>query len=225
MQEYLSLLQGLPLFQGVEQGEVEQVLRCLGASARRYDRGTPILRAGEPATHMGVVLSGQVQVSRLAADGSRQILGAMGPGGLFGEAYACAGVEALPVTAAASADSRVLLLDRARIVSPCSAACRYHQRLISNLMALLAQKNIQLSRNLEHLSKRTLREKLLSYLEERALAAGGESFTIPFDRQALADYLCVDRSALSRALGGLRREGVLETRRNQFTLLRREAAP
>ena len=226
MRTYSEQLERCLLFAGIAAEELEAVLGCIGAAERSYRRGEAILRAGEPARHMGIVLSGQVQVSRLGADGSRQLMAALGPGGLFGEAYACAGVDALPVTAAASVDdSRVLLLDRARIVTPCSAACPFHQRLISNLMEELAQKNIQLSRNLEHLSKRTLRDKLLSYLDEQAALAGTRTFTIPFDRQELADYLCADRSALSRELGKLQREGVLEASRSRFTLLRREETP
>lgn len=218
MEEFFPLLEGVLLFRGIVGEALKEVLTCLGSTDRRYPKGAVILRAGEPATHLGLVLAGQVQVSRLGADGSRQVMAAIGPGGLFGEAYACAGTQWLPVTAAAGVDSHVLLLDRARILAPCAAACPFHQGLIANLMAVLAQKNIQLSQSLEHLSKRTLREKLLSYLEEQAALAGKRRFVIPFDRQALADYLCVDRSALSRTIGGLRQEGVLEANHNVFCL-------
>ena len=120
----------------------------------------------------------------------------------------------------AAADCRVLLLDCPTLLGP--AAGLWQGLLSANLMAVLARKNLFLSEKLRHLSRRTLREKLLSYLEQQALSAGKNSFTIPFDRQELADYLCADRSALSREIGKLRREGVLESRGSAFTLLDRD---
>ena len=112
----------------------------------------------------------------------------------------------------------VLLIDCGRISAPCSAACTFHTRLISNLLQVLAEKNLSLAGKLGHLSGRTIRERLLSYLEEQAARTGRATVTVPFDRQALADYLCVDRSALSRTIGALQREGVLTVRRDRFTL-------
>ena len=141
-----------------------------------------------------------------------------GPGGLFAESFACARAESLPVTVTAAADAAVLLIDCGRISAPCSAACTFHTRLISNLLQVLAEKNLSLAGKLGHLSGRTIRERLLSYLEEQAARTGRATVTVPFDRQALADYLCVDRSALSRTIGALQREGVLTVRRDRFTL-------
>ncbi|NCB62333.1 MAG: Crp/Fnr family transcriptional regulator [Clostridia bacterium] len=219
MREYLPILKEVSLFYDIGEDELFPMLDCLGGAARRYPKGAFVFRAGEPARQVGIVLTGQVQVSREDADGNRLLLAAIGPGGMFAEAYACARAPSLPVAVTASAECRILLLDCAKILTPCSSACPFHARLISNLMEVLAQKNIMLSRKLEHLSKRTLREKLLSYLGEQSSLAGSRSFTIPFDRQALADYLCADRSALSRELGNLQRSGVLKADRNHFKLL------
>ena len=105
------------------------------------------------------------------------------------------------MTVTAAADAAVLLIDCGRISAPCSAACTFHTRLISNLLQVLAEKNLSLAGKLGHLSGRTIRERLLSYLEEQAARTGRATVTVPFDRQALADYLCVDRSALSRTIG------------------------
>ena len=198
--------------------ELLSMLDCLGARLRQYSKGDVIFHAGDPATHLGAVLTGQVQVSRTKADGQRVVMGEIRPGGLFAESFACARAESLPVTVTAAADAAGLLIDCGRISAPCSAACTFHTRLISNLLQVLAEKNLSLAGKLGHLSGRTIRERLLSYLEEQAARTGRATVTVPFDRQALADYLCVDRSALSRTIGALQREGVLTVRRDRFTL-------
>ncbi|WP_130871069.1 Crp/Fnr family transcriptional regulator [Intestinimonas massiliensis (ex Afouda et al. 2020)] len=218
MTEYLEILRRSPLFRGIGPEELSALLDCMGGRPRRMKKGDTILSAGEPATHLGIVLAGRVQVSRLKADGQRIVMGEIRPGHLFAESFACARAEALPVTVTAGADGAVLLLDSRRLSSPCSAACSFHSRLISNLLSVLAHKNLSLADKVEYLSGRNIRERLLAYLEDLCLKAGKNTVTVPFDRQALADYLCVDRSALSRAIGQLRQEGILEADRGKFTL-------
>ena len=220
--EYGPVLARCPLFRGMGAEELPALLDCLGAAPRRVEKGETILAAGDPATHLGVVLAGRVQVSRLTAEGQRIVMGELGPGQLFAESFACARAETLPVTAVAAAGGAVLLLDSRRLAAPCSAACAFHGRLISNLLSVLADKNLFLAGKVEHLAGRTIRERLLSYLEELSARTGREAVTVPFDRQALADYLCVDRSALSRTIGQLTREGVLAAERNRFVLKRTE---
>ena len=222
MRAYLGALRLSPLFRGMEDEQILAVTECLGGQLRRCPKGGAILRAGQPATHLGVVLTGRVQVSRLKAGGQRVVMGEIRPGGLFAESFACAQAESLPVTAAALADTAALLLDCRRISSLCSAACGSHARLIANLLSVLAEKNLRLAGKVNHLSGRTIRERLLSYLEELSAQAGRSTVTVPFDRQALADYLCVDRSALSRTIGALQREGVLSVQRERFTLNHRQ---
>ena len=218
MREYEGALRRAQLFRDMNGEELFALLDCLGGVLRRYPRNGVILRAGDPASHLGVVLSGKAQVSRIRPDGQRVVLGEMGPGRLFAESYACAGAESLPVTVTATADTAALLLDCRRLALPCAAACGAHGKLIHNLMQVLAEKNLLLAGKLDHLSGRTIRERLLSYLEEEAARTGRRTVVIPFDRQALADYLCVDRSALSRTIGQLQREGVLEAQRRRFRL-------
>ena len=220
--EYAPVLARYPLFRGIGAAELAGLLSCLGAAPRRVEKGATILAAGDPATHLGVVLAGRVQVSRLTAEGQRIVMGELGPGQLFAESYACARAEVLPVTAVAAAGGAVLLLDSRRLAAPCSAACAFHGRLISNLLSVLADKNLFLAGKVEHLAGRTIKERLLSYLEKLSARTGRDAVTVPFDRQALADYLCVDRSALSRTIGQLTREGVLAAERNRFVLKRTE---
>jgi CRP-like cAMP-binding protein len=119
----------------------------------------------------------------------------------------------------ATADSELLFIDFRRLASPCVNACAFHARLIRNMLNIVSVKNIALTRKIEHVSRRTTREKLLSYLSDAAKKAGGGWFSIPFNRQELADYLYVERSAMSATLSKLRDEGVLLYRRNNFKLL------
>ena len=221
--DYGPVLARCPLFRGMGAEELPALLDCLGAAPRRVEKGETVLAAGDPATHLGVVLAGRVQVSRLTAEGQRIVMGELGPGQLFAESFACARAETLPVTAVAAAGGAVLLLDSRRLAAPCSAACAFHGRLISNLLSVLADKNLFLAGKVEHLAGRTIRERLLSYLEELSARTGRDAVSVPFDRQALADYLCVDRSALSRTIGQLTREGVLAAERNRFVLKRKES--
>ena len=133
--------------------------------------------------------------------------------------YACLGNEEIINNAVAVRQSEVLFLDINRIITMCPSGCQFHGRLIRNLLSVIATKNKILTQKLEHMSQRSTREKLLSYLSEQAQRVGKESFDIPFNRQQLADFLSVDRSAMSNELSKMRKEGLLEFDRNHFVLL------
>ncbi len=208
------------LFLGIEGSERESLLGCLQAVRRRFKKGEMIFSAGD-APSVGLLQSGAVQVTAEDPMGNRAIIGRMEAGDLFGEAFACAGAARMPFSVEAALDSEVLLIDVKKILITCPTACPFHSRLIENLMAILARKNIMLGAKIRHLSRRSTREKLLSYLSEQAREAGARSFSIPYNRQELADYLCVDRSAMSAELSKLKAEGFLDYDKNQFTFLRR----
>jgi len=167
---------------------------------------------------MGLVLTGSVLIEHTDMQGAVTLLGRAEPGDLFAEAYACAPDELLLVDVVASEACEVLFLDAKRILTQCTNACEHHSRIIRNLVRTLAQKNLALSRRSLHTGPRTIRARLLSYLGEQAQRAGSRSFTIPFDRQQLADYLSVDRSAMSNELCKLRDAGILEFNKNTFTI-------
>ena len=167
---------------------------------------------------MGVVLTGEVQTLREDLDGNRSILAAAGPGQLFGEVFACAQLDRLPVTVIASADSRILQLACRRIIETCSQSCIFHSQLIHNLLKIVARKNLMLNQKIDFISRRTTREKLMAYLTAQAKAADSRIFSIPYNRQELADYLGVERSAMSAELGKLKKEGTIDFHRNHFTL-------
>ena len=220
MPDNFDVLAACPLFEGVSRQDMADMLQCLQARAIDVPKGRTVFRADGPAEYVGILISGGVQVLRDDFDGNRAIQAAIQPGELFGETFACAGVERLPVSVEADQPSRVLLIRLKRIIETCPSACAFHNRVVLNLLKVLAAKNLMLNRKLEITSRRTTREKLMAYLSAQARAAGSDHFVIPFDRQGLADYLGVDRSALSAEIGKLRREGIIESDRSAFTLLR-----
>ena len=206
-----------PLFAGISEEGVDQVLACLSARPRHFDKQAMLLRAGD-APVMGVVLAGSVHILQEDFWGNRSLLGRAGPGDLFAEAFACAGVLRLPVSVEACEPTDVLLLDAGRLSAVCPAACPHHVQMIRNLLRLMAEKNVGLARKVVHMARRTTRDKLLSYLSAEARRSGGSAFSIPFNRQQLADYLAVDRSAMCSELSRLRDEGLLDFHRSAFVL-------
>lgn len=216
--ENLSQLSASPLFQGVAAEDLPGLLALADARERRFQKGELLLRRGGRTERLGLVLSGTVHIVREDFWGSREIVGLVQAGDVFAESYALSG-EPLEVSALAATDVEALFLE-AGPLSALRADAPGAARLTANLLALLAGKNLQLTRKMRHMARRTTREKLLSFLSAQALLAGGPVFDIPLDRQQLADFLAVDRSAMSAALGKLRDEGVLEFRKNHFRLLR-----
>lgn len=196
MEVSTALLLRTPLFRGIPQEALPALLEGLGARKRRCGRGEVVLRRGERADRLGLVLSG--------------------PGEVFAEAYACLGGEPLEVAVLAAADAEVLFLNSVQALSCARPGAAEFTR---NLLTILAGRNLTLTRKIGHMARRTTRDKLLSYLSAQAMQAGGPEFDIPLDRQQLADYLAVDRSAMSTALGKLRDEGVLTFQKNHFHLL------
>ena len=219
MKEINSILQKCPLFDGINSNDLTAMLRCLGTKLITKKKGQSIFSQGDPAVNIGIVLSGIVHVVREDYIGNRSIIGTVGPTELFGESYAFSGVQSLPVAVHADTDCQILLIDSRHISSCCSNACDFHNQMISNLLRLVATKNLMLHQKLQITSKRTTREKLMAYLMIQAKNKESNTFTIAFDRQELADYLEVDRSGLSAQISMLRKEGIIECEKNRFRLL------
>jgi CRP-like cAMP-binding protein len=219
MKKYYELLKNIPLFQGIAETDIAPLLACLSAKKTHFERNTIVFMSGDSLHHFGIVLSGQVQIYQEDYYGNKNILSHVGTGHLFGESFACANVDALPVSVLTVTDSDLLFIDCARLAFPCTHACAFHSRLIQNMLNIIAMNNISLMQKFEITTRRTTREKLLAYLSAEAQKVRGSHFSIPFNRQELADYLSVDRSAMSAELGRLRDEGLLKFHKNQFELL------
>ena len=218
MEEYLSVIRSSRLFSGLGDEELTAVLGCLGAEERSFPKDAFVLRTGDAANDVGLVLSGSVLVIQEDIWGNRNILARSGPGQTFAAAYACAPGSRLNVSVIAEAPAAVMLLGVGRMLSVCPSACAHHSRMIRNLLGELAEKNLRLSEKLTHMGQRTTRAKLMSYLSAEAQRLGKYEFDIPFSRQQLADYLAVERSGLSLELGKMRGEGLIDFHRNHFIL-------
>ena len=219
MEQYFDVLSRCPLFEGLDRADMAGVLGCLGGKTVEVGRGEPVFLEGDPARFVGVVLSGQVQIVRDDYYGNRSMLTVVSPGGLFAEAFACAGLETLPVSAIVSRPGAVLLLDCSRVFKGCANACPFHNRLIFNLLQVTARKNLTLTQKIRYMSKKTTRDKLMEFLLDQAKQQGSAEFVIPYDRQALADYLGVERSAMSAEIGKLKKAGLIDSHGSRFRVL------
>ncbi|QIB69737.1 Crp/Fnr family transcriptional regulator [Aminipila butyrica] len=219
MKKYLNILKHNPLFANMTEEELPIMLDCLMVKVRDFSKNEIILMAGDRIDRVGIVVEGSVHIVKEDIMGNRTIIAHIATGQIFGEAFSCASTEKLPVTVMASVNCTIMFIDYNRIINTCSNACLFHHRLLENMLGILARKNIMLNNKIEHMSKRSTRDKVLSYLFEQTQQQERRSFKIPFNRQELADYLCVDRSALSNELSKLREEGILEFNKNEFNLL------
>lgn len=219
MKKDSEILMQARLWNGITGTELQEMLHCLSPKRKEFRKGSVVYAYGEQISAMGLVLRGSVHILKEDYWGNRTILAEIREGQLFGEAYACAEAAPLSVSVTAAENASVLFFDIQRVLTVCTSRCPYHTKLIQNLIAELANKNIYLTGKIEHISQRKLRDKILSYLSDFSKKEGSPVFTIPFNRQELADYLSADRSALSNELGKLRKEGILEFHRNKFRLL------
>ena len=219
MKKYLEILKKCPLFDNIEEESLIKMLSCLGAKVEFFDKKYTVFSEGSPAKYLGIVLSGSVQTVQVDYYGNRSILSDMGPSELFAEAFACAEVASLPVSVVADEPCEIMFIDCRHILHTCANGCGFHHQLIYNLMKDLATKTIMFHQRIEVTSKRSTREKLLTYLALQAKKANSNRFDIPFDRQELADYLEVERSGLSAEIGKLKKEGILDNQKNHFVLL------
>jgi len=219
MKQHIPVLKRSQLFSGVGEEEITSMLTCLGATLRTYEKGTYVFRQGEHIDHITVLAEGELHIQNDDYWGNRSIINRVAVGEMFGEAYLAPESGTILNDVVAAKDSTVFFFDVKRIITTCSSACRFHGMVIQNLFFSISEKNRNLVQKLGHMSKRSTREKLISYLSEQAKRQKSGSFTIPFNRQQLADFLSVDRSAMSNELCKMRDEGLLLFEKNNFTLL------
>lgn len=214
----LLFLRNTHLFRGISAEEIEAMLPCLQAAQKSYAKNDIICHAGSTVTALGVVLSGSVFIENNDFWGNKNVLDLLLPGQVFAETYASIPGEPLMFQIVAAEASEILFLNMQRMLTVCTNSCSHHNRLIQNLLRISAQKNLNLTRRSLHTAPKSIRGRLLSYLSYQAIAHGSRDFTIPFNRQQLANYLNVDRSALSNELGKMQKDGLLTVERNHFHL-------
>ena len=214
----LKILENSRLFAGIRVDEIQPMLSCLQAVERKYPRGAYIFHTGEEVRALALLVRGTAHIQKEDFWGNRSLLASLAAGDIFAEAYAMSGSGAMRSDVVAVESCTVLLMDVERVLSRCTNSCAFHARLTENLFALLAEKNRILARKADYLAQRTTRQRLLAYLSEQAQRAGSAEFTIPFNRQQLADFLSVERSAMSAELSRMQAEGLIETERSHFRL-------
>ena len=210
------------LFRGIKEDEIRTVLSCLNAYERKYQKDEIIYRAGDSISEIGLVETGSVNIVVNVYWGNSNIFGHIEPGQIFAETYAAVPGKELLVDVVAAEDCAILFLNMEKLLTVCQSGCSFHQRLIHNLLRISAMKNLNLSSRMMHTASKSTRVRLLSYFSQLAIENGSASFTVPFSRQQLADYLGVERSALSNELSKMQKDGLIQYRKNEFKLLQRE---
>ena len=218
MEKYIPILKRTQLFSGADEDEIKAMLSCLQAKLCTYDKGEYVLRQGEQIGNIMILVEGRLHIRRDDYWGNRSIISMVGVGEMFGEAYVAPESGPLLNAVFAVEDSAVIFFDVKRIITVCPTACRFHSIAVQNLFFAISEKNRKLVRKLGYMSKRTTREKLIAYLSDEAKRQGSSTFSIPFNRQQLADFLSVDRSAMSNELCKMRDDGLLEFEKNRFVL-------
>jgi CRP-like cAMP-binding protein len=217
LKKTFEILKNNPLFQDIAFSDFEMMIGCLSGRTITYKKNDIILLSGDTVNFIGFILSGGVKIIREDIDGNSTILSAFGVSETFAEVFACADIKQSPITIQASEDSEIMFIDYKRVITACTSSCVFHTKLIMNMLKLIAHKNILLTQKIEILSKRTTREKLLHFFSMQKV--GSNKFTIPFNREELARFLCIDRSAMSNELSKMRNEGLIQFQKNTFELL------
>ena len=217
MEKIFNIVRNNNLFDGITLNDFEKLYSCLSPIRKKFSKAEIILNAGDRADYVYIILSGSVKIFKNNLDGKDNILAELSVSEIFGEVFACANILHSHVTVVSLEESEVLFLNYKKIIASCQSSCCYHSKLISNMLKLVAEKNIMLHQKIELISKRTTRERLLLYLN---IHSGGEKkFIIPHSRENLASYLCVDRSAMSNEFSKMQNEGIIKYNKNHFEFL------
>lgn len=222
MQNHIDLIVRAPLFEGVPETDIQQTLEYLSARVEYFSKNEPIFNEGDEVRYAGIVLSGFAQIRVEDYNGNSSILAELPKGQMFGEALCSTETDVLPVSIYAGQDCAVLFFDCKRLVDLNQNNFKYQTLLIKNLLFAVSSKALKLRAKLSIMSKRTTREKIMAYLMAESKKKGKRQFEISLDRQQLADFLGVDRSAMSAELGRLSKENIIRTRKNHFEILKED---
>ena len=206
------------LFWGVSEKEAEDMLKCLGAHTQKYLKDEVVFPIGKEIFEMGLVLEGSVNIVKEDVWGNRNIIDNIEVGQVFGEAYSCIRGEQLMGNVIAAENCQILFINAERVTKTCSSGCEFHSRLVHNLLSVISLQNLKLTRKINHITQKSTKDKVLSYLSYQAMKQGKYAFDVPFNRQEMADYLSVERSALSNELSRMQKEGLISYRKNHFVL-------
>lgn len=218
MENIIKVIQDTALFKNISASNISTLLNCVSARIKYYKKDEFILHSGDIINTLGIVIEGRILIIKEDFWGNRSIISEITKGNSFAETYAILPNIPLEISVMASSDCSILFLEINKLLQVCDSSCSFHSSLIKDLLIDVASKNLILTRKIEHMSQKTIREKVLSYLSLESQKNKSESFNIPYNRQQLADYLSVDRSALSNELSKLSQEGIIYFKKDKFTL-------
>lgn len=215
----LDILNSCALFKNISKEELISLLPCLKPQVTDYEEGTIIFTHGSKINYIYVLLEGKIEIAKENFAGQKNIVSLLAPGQLFGEGVVCTSHRISPVSATALTPSKLLLIPYERIIISCEHNCSFHHSIIYNMMRLLGEKNYHLNTKMDLLLLKGMREKLVTYLLSEAQLRDSHSFTIPLNRNQLADYLNVSRPSMCRELGRMKEERLIDYYQNSFKLL------
>lgn len=219
LEKYYNQIKNSPVFYGMNDEELRGLLECFNARIRRYEKDEMIIRQGDMIANIYLILDGEVNIEKDSYWGRRIIISRLSRNDNLALSFVGSKDVESSVDAIAIKDTLVLVLSYEKCTSMCQNACTRHKVLINNLFQILSKENIELIQKIENVSQKTIRDKLLTYLSNEAQKRHSNSFDTHFNRQDLADYLNVDRSAMSFELSKLQKEGLIEYNKNHFELL------
>ncbi|MBC2576190.1 Crp/Fnr family transcriptional regulator [Peptostreptococcus canis] len=214
-----NIFRNTRIFSGINEVELKEMFDWLGYTDKKYLKGETILHAGEQINSMGIIIKGSVNIENNDVWGNKSIFDNVTKGHVFGEVYACTINEVLMVDVVAAEDTEIVFLNLSRLFDNYTYNYTFQDKLLANLLKVMSGKNLNLSRKIAHTSSKGIRGRIVSYLSYMSIKHGNNKFEIPFDRQQLADYLCVDRSALSNELSKMKKEGLLNYKKNKFEII------
>lgn len=209
----------IPLFRGINKSDIMPMMACLAAYMKQYKKGEYIIFEQDIVKNIGIIFTGSIDMIKEDVWGNKTTLVRLKEKELFGETFACGENPLSSVTFLTSSDCEILFIPFTRVMHMCSNSCMFHHQLVENMVSIIASKNRQLMNKVEILSKKNIREKILAYLSFQSQEKGTKYFEIPFGRLELAEYLCVDRSAMTRELNNMKKDGIIDFDRNVFNLI------
>lgn len=222
MEQYYPILKKCVLFRGIEESNYKHLLGCMDAQVKNFEDEEYIFFAGDEINHVGVVLSGRVEILKENLAGNKHIIAVLDPSNMFAEGIVCTASRLSPVTTQVMDDAKVLLIPYGRIIRSCGEGCGYHIRLIQNMMMILGEKNVALNWKLDLLTLKGMREKLASYLIKTSIENGSKTFLIHLNRTELADFLNVSRTSMCRELTRMKDDGLIDLYGRSFRILDEE---
>ena len=217
-QTILDAIKSSPLFRNIDNESLGIMLDCLNPRMKIYKQREIIVSYGKPFTGIGIIADGRIALTKEQYSGKRIIMGFLGAGNIFGEMIAFSDSSIWPVTVISQEDSTILYLPPDRITTTCSNACASHTTLILNMLGILSNRALMLNQKIEHISAKSIRGKISSYLLDLLHDGNGNTVLIPMKRHELADYLNIPRPSLSRELGLMRDEKIISFEGSTITI-------